>query len=384
MEYKELDNVNTHDYWEQRFAENDWKKNGGGSQSEFFSKVAYEVFPQFLIDDLNKNNWTVIDIGCAEGEGTAYLANKFPKCKFIGQDFSESAIESANKAFDYCSFEVKDVYKELTKAEVILSSNTLEHLEYPEDIMKRMCEASSKYTVLILPFEDDMGIAEHINRFECKSFPIHIGDSYISYFRVVDCSVMPGTYWAGKQIILVYTKESYKNNDASTLEEVVGGMYSDLRELRVVHNKLSADHTAMSNELDALKVHSQDLNDRLYSMTEMYKLEVAKWQDVNDRLYLMTEKNKGTEHRLENERKSKELLTENYRSSVEKAVEISKICDICANSRIFRFALKLCRLKSKGGKGSEYESPFDKMTELANGISADFSKDVSVYDSNEE
>jgi len=210
--------LNSKEYWEARFASKDWDVNGGKEQALFFAKLACSLMPDFLKKDLLENAWTVIDVGCASGEGTAYFAEQFPSCHFIGQDFSESAIQSAKEAFDNCEFAVSDVYKDSMAADVVYSSNTLEHLQNPQEIMVRMCQHAKNYVVHLLPFEDPLRIPEHINIFSLDSFPLRIGEFFLEYTQVFDCNQLPDSSWPAKQILLVYTNQNYRADTTTVLD----------------------------------------------------------------------------------------------------------------------------------------------------------------------
>ena len=89
--------VNSKDYWEERFSGGSWEECGGEEQSAFFGKVLCQTIPSWLKKEMNENSYTVIDWGCAEGGGTAYMARQFPSCTFVGMDFSGQAIQKARE-----------------------------------------------------------------------------------------------------------------------------------------------------------------------------------------------------------------------------------------------------------------------------------------------
>lgn len=205
--------INSKEYWDQRFQSGDWDENQGESQTIFFTELAYQLLPEPLKRELGQSRWRILDIGCAEGGGTALLADQFPNCNVTGFDFSPAAIELAQKRHPQCSFVVGDLYQEIPKADVIFSSNTLEHLHNPQTIMEKMCCAASKYVILLLPFEDELQIAEHINFFSLSSFSIHINNCCLEYFLIDDCTAQEGTLWPGSQCLLVFTNEEYRKVD---------------------------------------------------------------------------------------------------------------------------------------------------------------------------
>lgn len=239
-----MDTVNSKEYWDKRFETGDWDEQGGKEQSLFFAELAYDIMPDFLKQELGRNSWTVVDIGCAEGEGTASLARRFPLCRFTGVDFSGEAIKTATQRHSNCDFHVQDIYQEVMEADVVYSSNTLEHMKDPLGLMEKMCGAAKKYVVLLLPLEDYyVRIAEHINTFSLETFPLHMAHFYLSSYRIVDCRNMVGTQWPGKQIILVYTSQTYCENQLT---------------LRDIHDNFVGEEAQLIAELEAQLHQSED------------------------------------------------------------------------------------------------------------------------------
>ena len=69
--------INSHEYWNGRF-ERDWESNLGREQSRFFAKVALDNLPVWLTAAVKNGNWSV-RLGCAQGDGTAVLADFFAR-----------------------------------------------------------------------------------------------------------------------------------------------------------------------------------------------------------------------------------------------------------------------------------------------------------------
>ena len=76
----------------------------------------------------------VLDVGCASGEITNYLAQKFPHASFVGTDFSRERISEA-PALSNCSFVCADACKLPFKNEsfdLVLARALYQHLEGPQ------------------------------------------------------------------------------------------------------------------------------------------------------------------------------------------------------------------------------------------------------------
>lgn len=221
--------INSKEYWNRRFEEGDGDANKSMEQSLFFAKIAYSAMPNFLKQDLYRNDWRVVDIGCAEGEGTAYLAKQFPLCQFTGTDLCEKTIEKARERYSNCNFTISDIDQDIMPADVILSFNILNHLRNSNVLIEKMCAAAGKYVLLLFPFEDSLKIEKHTNMFSRNNFPLHIDDFYLERYNIVDCSSMENTMWPGKQILLVYTSCTYRP-EQMTIQDICGDREQKMKE----------------------------------------------------------------------------------------------------------------------------------------------------------
>lgn len=97
----------------------------------------------------NKN---ILDIGCGPGALLNELNKRYKNTKLTGIDFSEHAIMYARKKMPNITFEVKDVLKDhlKDKYDIIFCTEVLEHLENPEQTLKKILTLLSTNGVLIL------------------------------------------------------------------------------------------------------------------------------------------------------------------------------------------------------------------------------------------
>ena len=135
-----INEINSKQYWNCRFQSGDWKQYDGDKQSVFFYTLACTAMSEPLRTDLERNAFHFVDYGCALGDGTAFLAHRFPSCSVTGIDFSDAAIQEASEKYPQCSFEIGDITQPLPKADVVFSSNTLEHLQDPLPILHSLDE----------------------------------------------------------------------------------------------------------------------------------------------------------------------------------------------------------------------------------------------------
>ena len=249
--------INSAEYWESRFATGDWTQSGGDAQSAFFARLAAEHLPDWLLRELERKAHTVTDLGCADGAGTALLAKRFPLCAFTGVDFSAEAVRTAGERYPACDFRLGDVTKAPGKADIIFSSNTLEHLRSPGDVLRTWVTAAEKYAVLLLPFEDDSDIPEHFNTFSARTFPQQIGAYHMAHAEVIDCRRMDRTQWNGKQLLLIYAKQGTAAPDAVGFAEVyetqLGALIDRSHAQDGALEALRAEADGLTQEADALR-----------------------------------------------------------------------------------------------------------------------------------
>lgn len=344
--------INSKEYWEARFSTDDWDKYGGDKQSEFFSQVAVDTFPDWLKEELNRNEWNILDVGCAEGDGSALLARNFPSCRVTGMDFSESAVENAKARFPHCDFIVGDATETIEFSDVIFSSNTLEHLKQPRSVLKNFCTAAEKYAVVLLPFEDHFGIAEHINIFCRDFFPFEIEQCYLKYYTVIDCAPMKSPYWQGKQILLIYVNAAYQPQgqmSAETLyqsytslwEQKAEQLSAELSKQEKVIRDLEDVHTKLDSQLAAVKAEKAELDSQL-STVKAEKVE------LDLQFSALKQKN------AELVKRAKEISgkLQGMQNSI---WQVREFCYALAGTRLFKLVHFISRLKHQGIHGTGEE-----------------------------
>jgi trans-aconitate methyltransferase len=111
-------NINTKEYWNNRFSSNDWEENRGRWQTQSLAKGQLEY-----IDIANDFNGTILDFGCGLGDAIPIFKEKYSNAKFIGMDISESAIEKCRGTYgDIADFHQGD-WSNVPQVDVIIASN---------------------------------------------------------------------------------------------------------------------------------------------------------------------------------------------------------------------------------------------------------------------
>lgn len=315
--------INSSAYWEDHFSKQDWNLNNGPEQSTAFAQVAYNLMPDFFKHELQTAQWTVVDLGCAEGDGTAFLAERFPSCHFCGIDFSESAIQQASGKYSNCTFKVGNLCQEIPEADVLFSSNVLEHLARPREIMSRLFDSSARYILYLLPLNDTADIAEHINVFTEDFFPFAQGNFYLRYHKIFDMSKDPqlSMQWNGQQILLLYANEHYYPN-----------------QMTVADLQLASDGGVLQQKVTALQDQIQHLQDKIASSQE----QIESLQSASSAQDIECAQAKRLAQSLRAENENLAQQTDSIRNLV------TAVCNDSLSSRPYRWAYFLHRAVQQG------------------------------------
>lgn len=189
-----MSNINTKQYWDDRF-ENNWDEMMGKDQTAFFANLFVQSMSEWLADEIKQEKLSICDFGCAAGQAVHFLYEKFDT-KVTGIDFSEKAIEQAKKLYpdldffclDITSADRKDFY-----ADIGYTSNVLEHLDRPWKAAVNISHYVNKYLMILIPFRESVKISEHCNIFDIYNIPMVLGEFDLSYVDEIDCTKLQGT-----------------------------------------------------------------------------------------------------------------------------------------------------------------------------------------------
>lgn len=201
--------MNDKEYWDERF-DKDWVEKRGRDQSRFFARLALELMPDWLKWTLADSSLTMLDWGCALGDGTDTLSQGLAGVRITGCDFSSSAITDAAQRYAPLEFACFDIMRTNVKDrwDFVFSSNTLEHFRQPWLVLSRLAPLASQGLILLIPYEEYLRIDEHFYTFESSNIPFQLaGEFVLTYSRVIDGANIPAAEWAGKQILLVYLRK---------------------------------------------------------------------------------------------------------------------------------------------------------------------------------
>lgn len=197
-----MDNINTKLYWNTRFSTGDWNSCNGGSQTKFFAKLILQQMPIAVKKHIENMKFSILDFGCATGELCNVFKKEFKNSRITGVDFSSEAIRIAQKHYPDIEFNNMELSSQ-DKHDVVVTSNTLEHILEWESYLYMLSHIAQEYIVLLLPYQSAI-FDEHVVSFTDSHFKSKIGMFYKRYVKIINTD---GTgYWNGNQMLIIYTK----------------------------------------------------------------------------------------------------------------------------------------------------------------------------------
>lgn len=197
--------MGTRQWWDYQLAYS-WEQNGGPAQTSYFMKVLIDHLPLPEQTYLRTNLLSILDCGCAMGDGVAILGQAFPLCRVAGLDVAQSAIESAQARYPQHEFILTEEGEIPRPFDVVLTSNVLEHFEDPLMMARRQAVKSRLLYLVLVPFEEYPLMDGHFVTFTENSFPDFLGG--LVRLSVTTFETDPEA-WAGKQILAVYASPAY-------------------------------------------------------------------------------------------------------------------------------------------------------------------------------
>lgn len=220
--------INSQGYWESRFKK-DWDSMGGPQQSRFFAELGLRLLPAWVRLDIDRCR-SLADVGCAEGEGAAFLKERFPALDVTGIDFSQQAVDVARQRHPEVEFVQGDVGALDQRFDIVFCSNVLEHFHEPLQKLESLVKAAKRYVVVLVPGWEYERHYEHHVTFTLSSFPRSVGHMQCVFAGAVNSGEV-NQQWAGYQIAVVYAVADVLAAANGTLADVLADF--QLRDLSV-------------------------------------------------------------------------------------------------------------------------------------------------------
>jgi len=285
--------INSSSYWDQRFRSDDWVAKGGCDQTYGLMLTLVKNLPEAVLEYGMKDGRSIVDIGCAEGEGVVVLKDAFPTAEITGTDISEEAILRAREKHLGCLFEREDLMRGEKVYDICVSSNVLEHFVDPRAPFEKILRRARRFALIMVPFRDTSGCAEHRYVFDFGFFPLEVDGMRLVYVRVFGCAQV-APYWSGYQLLCVYERK----------DAPVGMMLSDyMNGVEVLPVAFGGD--GGRKNIPALK-YEKEINDVSYALKvaiedlNTYKAQIQAMQNERGRdKEIQDRERESAAHRLE-------------------------------------------------------------------------------------
>ena len=192
--------INSPAWWERYFVES-WAANGGPAQTRHFMRRLIDELPDAERGLLAEPSTTLLDWGCAQGDGVDELASAFPGARVSGLDAAQSAIDACRRRFPRHDFLLPERGRIPRAFDVVICSNCLEHFPEPVTVAAELARAVTRRLILLVPFDESPLCPSHVLRLDELSFPDRIVDLERTTSKVID---VDRRIWDGQQLLLVY------------------------------------------------------------------------------------------------------------------------------------------------------------------------------------
>lgn len=158
-------NINTKEYWENRFASKDWEEKGGHFQTIQFAKDIVQ-----LINIPSDYSGKILDFGCALGDAIPIYREHFQRASLIGVDHAKAAILKCKERYVGIAEFINCNHLEIPKADVIISCSVFEHLSNQMDVVKHLLTKCVDLFIFVPYKEVIRPNSEHVNSYDENSF----------------------------------------------------------------------------------------------------------------------------------------------------------------------------------------------------------------------
>lgn len=160
------ENPNTKENWEVQYAK---KVKVAERKNEWMYEYLLPVI---------KGCESILEIGCGMGETVNLCKKMIPHAKVTGNDFSDTAINKARELYPDIAFIACDAMELTGKYDLVICSQTLEHVDEPEKMVRKIKELGKRVFITV-PWPNsglDNGVHWHINRFYPEDFKEWLGE----------------------------------------------------------------------------------------------------------------------------------------------------------------------------------------------------------------
>lgn len=160
------ENINTTEYWNNRFGTGNWEDTGGRNQTRDHMLM---ILPHLDIEE--GFSGTILDFGCALGQAIPILNRAYPRAKLLGLDASENAIDKCRERYsEIAEFIVGDT-RAVPQVDIIISAHVMEHITDDLRVVLKLVSLC-KDLYIAVPYREDISymFEEHVNSYTEKYY----------------------------------------------------------------------------------------------------------------------------------------------------------------------------------------------------------------------
>lgn len=158
-------NINTKDYWDERFVSGNWEAKMGRDQTAFFAKDIVN-----LINIPSHFSGKILDFGCGLGDAIPIYREHYEHATLVGVDHSATAIAKCKERYGDIAEFINCNHLEIPKADVIISCAVFEHLSNQMDVVNHLLIKSADLFIFVPYKEVIRPNTEHVNSYDKNSF----------------------------------------------------------------------------------------------------------------------------------------------------------------------------------------------------------------------
>ena len=169
------------------------------------AKKPVETFFELLKEKgMLSNDMTIIDVGCGSANLLGLISAGFPSATLTGADFSESKLRHCKILYPHIDFRLGDVYDEFTERfDLIICTEVLEHLLYPNKAMKRLMDGMNEHGSLFITVPNGRldSFSGHINFWSPESWKVFLEENMAE-----NCRLDTGIIYNNKAMYAILTR----------------------------------------------------------------------------------------------------------------------------------------------------------------------------------
>jgi len=220
-------------------------------QGQYFAGLMIDLMPEWLKKDIRENKPSLCDWDAGLGNGADLL------CDALGTPGAKmGAAGTAGQRDPDTQLPTQSLAAPENRWDVIFSSNILARYPDPWTELEGLARQATDALVVLVPFKEYERATGHNYTFSSTNIPARVGAFQLIYARSRHTSIVPGTRWLGRQILLVFASRALIERAQVSLADLC---FDD------------AD-AAFEERLASLTARNQDL------VAEKAKLAAQRWE----------------------------------------------------------------------------------------------------------